>query len=257
LERAPPIGTRTRLLLQGGSVPFRLSPFEGVILLAVLGVTMFGGYTVYARLSDLNAPVPTPPVYFEAQRTTLTSTVSTTGTVQSSQQVTLTFGTTGKIKEFLVGLGAQVKTGQPLARIDDTDVQQSARSAQSNLDSAVARYNAAVEGPSATDVATALQAVNNARGQLATAQQNLARQVRTLEGENARLREELAVFERTLSTDPKTSPPLAIQRFKVDDLPCRVGGEVRAREDGDERGCQLRGARWSGDARHEIRCCAP
>ena len=48
-----------------------------------------------------------------------------------------------------------------------------------------------------------------------TAQQNLARQVRTLEGENARLREELAVFERTLSTDPKTSPPLAIQRFKV------------------------------------------
>lgn len=47
------------------------------------------------------------------------------------------------------------------------------------------------------------------------AQQNLARQVRALEGENARLREELAVFERTLSADPKSSPPLAIQRFKV------------------------------------------
>jgi multidrug efflux pump subunit AcrA (membrane-fusion protein) len=174
LERAPPIGTRTRLLLQGGAAPFRLSPFEGVVLLTVLAGTIFGGYTAYAKLTDLNAPVATPPVYFETQRTTLTSTVSTTGTVQSSQQVTLTFGTTGKIKEFLVGLGAQVKAGQALARIDDTDLQQTVRSAQSNLDSAVARYNAAVEGPSATDTASALQAVNSAKGQLATAQQNLA-----------------------------------------------------------------------------------
>ncbi|TAK43957.1 MAG: hypothetical protein EPO29_03985 [Betaproteobacteria bacterium] len=58
-----------------------------------------------------------------------------------------------------------------------------------------------------------------------TAQQNLARQVRALEGENARLREELAVFERTLSADPKTSPPLAIQRFKVQ--PELLPGEYR------------------------------
>ncbi|HXH22538.1 MAG TPA: efflux RND transporter periplasmic adaptor subunit [Dehalococcoidia bacterium] len=174
MNQAPPLGNRTRLLLQGGSASFRLSPFEGVVLLAVLAAAMFGGYNAYARLTDLNAPVESPPVYFEAQRTTLTSTVSTTGTVQSSQQVTLTFGTTGKIKEFLVGLGAQVKAGQPLARIDDTDLQQAVRSAQSNLDSAQARLNAVLEGPSTTDIASAFQSLNNARGQLATAQQNYA-----------------------------------------------------------------------------------
>lgn len=58
-----------------------------------------------------------------------------------------------------------------------------------------------------------------------TAQQNLARQVRALEGENARLREELAVFESTLSTDPRKAAPLSIQRFKVQ--PELLPGEYR------------------------------
>jgi HlyD family secretion protein len=135
---------------------------------------MFAGYTVYARTTDLNAAVPAPPNYIPAFRQTLTNSVSTTGTVVASQQVTLTFGTTGKIKEFLVKLGDQVASGQPLARIDDSDLQQAVKSAQSNLDSAVARLNAATEAPQATDISTALQTVNNAKGQLATAQQNLA-----------------------------------------------------------------------------------
>lgn len=58
-----------------------------------------------------------------------------------------------------------------------------------------------------------------------TAQQNLAKQVRALEGENARLREELAVFESTLSADPRKAAPLSIQRFKVQ--PELLPGEYR------------------------------
>ena len=48
-----------------------------------------------------------------------------------------------------------------------------------------------------------------------TAQQKLAQQIRGLEGENARLREELAIFESMLSSDGRGSAPLSIQRFKV------------------------------------------
>jgi len=58
-----------------------------------------------------------------------------------------------------------------------------------------------------------------------TAQQNLAKQVRVLEGENARLREELAVLESTLSADPNKAAPLSIQRFKVQ--PELLPGEYR------------------------------
>ena len=116
--------------------------------------------------------MPAPPTYLPAFRTTLTSTVSTTGTVQASQQVTLTFGTTGKIKEFLVGLGARATAGQPLARIDDAELRQVLQSAETSLASAQARLNAALQ-PKETDIAGAQQSLVAARGQVATAQQNL------------------------------------------------------------------------------------
>lgn len=58
-----------------------------------------------------------------------------------------------------------------------------------------------------------------------TAQRDLAKQVRALETENARLREELAVFESTFSADPNKAPPLSIQRFKVQ--PELLPGEYR------------------------------
>src|SRR6185436_6452932 len=46
-----------------------------------------------------------------------------------------------------------------------------------------------------------------------TAQQQLAQQIRGLEQDNARLREELAIFESMLSSDSASAGPLAILRF--------------------------------------------
>lgn len=51
-----------------------------------------------------------------------------------------------------------------------------------------------------------------------TAQQKLAQQVRTLEAENAKLREDLAIFEAMLSGSSRGSAPLAIRRFSVEPL---------------------------------------
>lgn len=49
-----------------------------------------------------------------------------------------------------------------------------------------------------------------------SAQQSLAQQIRALEADNARLREELAIFETMLSSDSRGPAPLSIQRFKVE-----------------------------------------
>jgi len=49
-----------------------------------------------------------------------------------------------------------------------------------------------------------------------TAQAQLARQIRGLEQNNARLREELAIFENMLSADTRNAHPLSIQRLKVE-----------------------------------------
>jgi Family of unknown function (DUF6776) len=60
-----------------------------------------------------------------------------------------------------------------------------------------------------------------------TAQQRLAQQIRTLENENSNLREELAIFERMLSSDTRAAPAISIYRFKV--LPDVLPGEFRYR----------------------------
>jgi hypothetical protein len=60
-----------------------------------------------------------------------------------------------------------------------------------------------------------------------TAQQKLAQQIRTLETENARLREELAIFESMLSSDTAAAATVSILRFKVE--PAVVPGEYRYR----------------------------
>jgi hypothetical protein len=60
-----------------------------------------------------------------------------------------------------------------------------------------------------------------------TAQQKLAQQIRTLEQENARLREELAIFESMLSSDAASAAPLSVLRFKVE--PDVIPGEYRYR----------------------------
>ncbi|HYR36716.1 MAG TPA: DUF6776 family protein [Burkholderiales bacterium] len=58
-----------------------------------------------------------------------------------------------------------------------------------------------------------------------TTQQKLAQQIRTLEQENAKVREELATFESMLSSEARAGSTLAIYRFKVE--PDVLPGEYR------------------------------
>lgn len=60
-----------------------------------------------------------------------------------------------------------------------------------------------------------------------TAQVQLTRQIRSLEQDNARLREDLAIFENMLSVETRSVQALNIQRFKVE--PDGLPGEYRYR----------------------------
>lgn len=60
-----------------------------------------------------------------------------------------------------------------------------------------------------------------------SAQQKLAEQIRVLERENARLREELATFESLLASDARNAKPISIHRFTVH--PDVLPGEYRYR----------------------------
>lgn len=76
-----------------------------------------------------------------------------------------------------------------------------------------------------------------------TAQQKLAQQIRSLEQENGRVREELALFESMLSSETAVAAPLSVLRFKVE--PDVLPGEFRYRllllASGPRRGREFQG----------------
>ena len=76
-----------------------------------------------------------------------------------------------------------------------------------------------------------------------TAQQKVAQQARVLEQDNARLREELAIFESMLSSETASAAPLSVLRFKVE--PDTLPGEYRYRvlllASGPRRGREFQG----------------
>ncbi len=146
--------------------------------LILLALTLLGGaivgYVIYARATGLNAPPNiTTSTYIPAFRSNLTTSISTTGTIESTQQADLTFHSSGQVTEIDVKVGDVVKAGQVLAKQDDTALQSALRSAQAGLTSAQAKLDAAVH-PTDADVATAQASVATAQSKLATDQKSLS-----------------------------------------------------------------------------------
>jgi hypothetical protein len=106
--------------------------------------------------------------------------------------------------------------GRRYAGYDNSQVQQELRAAQEEL--AAARSELA-------RLSAIANAADNRMSIERSAQQKLAQQIRTLEQENARVREELATFEGMLSSDSRAAAALTIYRFKVE--PDVLPGEYR------------------------------
>ena len=108
--------------------------------------------------------------------------------------------------------------GRRFAGFDRSEVQQELARATGELEAARAELEDLRAIASAADSRVSIER---------TAQQKLAQQIRTLEKENARVREELATFESMISSDARNAPTLSIFRFKVE--PDLLPGEYRYR----------------------------
>jgi HlyD family secretion protein len=97
----------------------------------------------------------------------LTIAVSGSGSVAAARTVALPFQQTGTVTSVDVKVGDQVKAGQTLARIDDSDLRLQLQQAQANLRSAQANYDKVKSG-SATpqDLASAQASLDSAKAQL-------------------------------------------------------------------------------------------
>ena len=123
----------------------------------------------------------------------------------------------------LVGLSAAsaawiYDAGRRYAGFDSDEVQQELGVVRRELETARAELGSLRAVANAADSRLAIER---------TTQQKLAQQIRTLEQENARIREELATFESMLQSDLRNANVLSIYRFKVE--PDVLPGEYRYR----------------------------
>jgi macrolide-specific efflux system membrane fusion protein len=100
----------------------------------------------------------------------VTATVSTSGTVASSDVVDANFTTTGTVTAIYVKLGDHVSKGQKLARIDCTAADQQLQTAQDNLTSAEDSLTTAKAGGDTSTIDTAQSQVDTDTGNVTTAQ---------------------------------------------------------------------------------------
>jgi hypothetical protein len=108
--------------------------------------------------------------------------------------------------------------GRRFAGFDRSEVDQELSAARAELDKQRAELERLRALANAADSKVAIER---------TAQQKLAQQIRTLEQENARVREELALFESMLASETAVAAPLSVLRFKVE--PDVLPGEFRYR----------------------------
>ena len=96
----------------------------GGILIAVSGAAAFATLAIPAQeASAVSDPRQEPPIVRVVTAAPVTgSERSFTGIIGARVQSNLGFRVPGKIVERLVNVGQEVKAGQPLMRIDDTDL---------------------------------------------------------------------------------------------------------------------------------------
>jgi multidrug efflux pump subunit AcrA (membrane-fusion protein) len=129
-----------------------------VIGLALVGVLLVG---LIARDTVFATPAAVAIRTSTADRGTVTSVVSGTGSLLPAGRMNVSFKQTGVLTEVDVKVGDKVTTGQVLARIDSTAQQAALASAQASLASAQANLQTTQSPLTAAQVAQLSHQVNN------------------------------------------------------------------------------------------------
>src|SRR2546425_5384569 len=151
-----------------------MTVFRGILmtwpgrLFAIVLVALVAGGAVF--VSRANAPAAKTEIRTQAvTKGSVIQSVAVSGSVAAMNQTKMSFKTSGKIAAIYVSVGQQVTAGQPLAKLDTTDLEAALAQAQANLVTAQNNYNR-----TASTAGDAQKALNQARQQaaqdLATAQ---------------------------------------------------------------------------------------
>jgi HlyD family secretion protein len=169
-----------------------MTVFRGILMtwpgrvFAVALVGLMAGGAVF--VSRANAPAPKAEIRTQAvTKGSVIQSVAVSGSVAATSQTKMSFKTAGKIAALYVSVGQQVTAGQPLAKLDTTDLETALAQAQANLVTAQNNYNRTASSSSdsqkaldqarkqaAQDLATAQAALNKLTSNYAAAKSNFS-----------------------------------------------------------------------------------
>lgn len=161
------------LVLDNNPSGIRRDPARILLLVAALGViaVLVGAVGCSSGAAPAGAPAsaplvlqatpasPTPTPVQAASNRTAAVAARVTGNLASANQVSLVFQTSGKIKDYAVKEGDQVKHGDILASLDTTIMELQVTQAQAALTLAQARLSQTTKGGTPEQVAAANQAL--------------------------------------------------------------------------------------------------
>ncbi len=149
--------------------------FLRLVTLPLLVVLVAAASLYMVRAQSQLLPESTPLLAasesMNVQMGTLTQTLSSTGSLATADQKTLTFATSAPVTQVLVSEGDTVKAGDVLATVDSTSVDAQIRDAQTNLQSAQNALTALQAPPSDLDLKSAQLSVDAAEASLSGASQ--------------------------------------------------------------------------------------
>lgn len=130
-----------------------------------------------------------------------------TGNIVADSTVSLAFLTSGTVSKVNVQVGDQVKIGQVLATLDDSDLQLGAKSAWANYVSAQAAFSATIKGPSSGDLKKAQAALSSAQAAYSDlfkqpTDTDLAQAKADLANAEAAVKQAQAAYDRRAARDP-------------------------------------------------------
>lgn len=203
----------------------------GLIVVALLGAAVVAPRFTQAAPPALRTAMVT--------KGNVMQTVTVSGSISASASVKAAFKPSGRIGEVFVKVGDSVPAGTPLARLDTTDLAYAVRTAEVNLLSAQAKYDATAAGASAEDIALARNALESAQvnrdlskkttaSDIATAQQSLDKARRALADAKVTRANDLATALQTLN---RAKTGYASARTSFTTLTAGVRTDVTAYQD--------------------------
>ncbi|MCS5669310.1 MAG: biotin/lipoyl-binding protein, partial [Dehalococcoidia bacterium] len=143
----------------------------GLLVVTGIGLGAFWGFQEWYSDDGSTDSVLT----FEqitVKRSTIATTLTTSGTATARESAELNFGSSGVVETVEAELGDQVDEGDVLATLDNRDAQNGLIIAQNNLLEAELRLSQLLETPSEAALSEAEKTIASAMSQLASAKLN-------------------------------------------------------------------------------------